>query len=121
MDDNTRTKEQSASTVTIGSTITNEYANRSMKNYLINDTEIRSLRISAKITTVAFPIAAAAIGFGFDSVREYQLAGIENKDIALSWIWMTAFVAIPFLIIGCIGLWHGRGILEDVTQGSNDS
>ncbi len=120
MDDNTRTQEQSASTVTSGPTIINEYANRSMKNYLITDTEIRSLRISTKITTVTFTIAAAAIGFGFDSVREYQLAGIENQDIALNWIWMTAFVAIPFLIFGCIGLWHGRGILEDVTQ-SNDS
>ena len=120
MDDNTKTKEPSASTVTIGPTIINKYTNRSMKNYLITDTELRGLTRSTTIITVTFAIAASAIGFGFDSVREYQLAGIENKDIALNWIWMTAVVAIPFLIFGCIGLWHRHGIIKDVTQ-SNDS
>ena len=117
MADETEVGEGYSTTNFRGPRVVNEYADRSVKNHLITEIELKGLGRTTTFMTLAFSVAAWAIGFGLDSVREYQLAGEEERSVALNWILVNAVIAVPFLIAGIVNLYHRYTIVRDVRKG----
>lgn len=98
---------------TRGPQVYNESADRTMKYYMVAEIELRGLTRSGVLTTLGFSVAGAAITMGIDALRDYNAGSVS----AMAWVVAAGIVALPFLILGAVGLVQRHSIMTEIRQG----
>jgi hypothetical protein len=98
---------------TRGPQVYNETADRTMKYFSVAEIELKSITQSSTLTTVGLSVTTWALGFAIESYRDYKSGNVE----AWPWVLAAFFVAVPFLIIGIVGIVQGNNIMRDIKQG----